>query len=96
MEQQLREEEGRLIKILESIDGLEENKDWKTLKELVFDKSLESIERQIKVESLSLEINIPKLYKLQGEWAWCKQFCDTKQFVEQLKTNLEGIKKKLR
>jgi uncharacterized Zn finger protein len=91
----LREEQTRLIKIVEALTKLDKSKEWSTLKELVFNKSLEAIERQIKVESLGETINTDKLYNLQGQWAWAKQFCDTDRFAETLKKQLEEIKKRL-
>lgn len=91
----LREEQTRLIKIIESLEKLDKSKEWSSLKELVFDKSLESIERQMKFEALSPEINTDKLYNLQGQWAWAKQFCDIDRFTETLKIQLQEIKKKL-
>lgn len=95
IEIKLREEQTRLLTIIESFEKLEKSKEWSSLKELVFDKSLGSIERQIMNESLELEINTDKLYRLQGERAWVKQYCDTNRFVETLKKQLEEIKKRL-
>lgn len=91
----LQEEQTRLISILEALEKLDKTKEWTTVKELVFNRSLESIERQIKVESLATEINTDKLYKLQGEWVWAKQFCDIDRFVETIKKQLEDIKQRL-
>lgn len=91
----LREEQNRLIKIIESLSSLDKSEEWSTLKELVFNKSLHSIERQIMSATLSEEIDLNKLYKLQGEWVWAKQFTDTNRFTETLKKQLQDIKKRL-
>lgn len=91
----LQEEQNKLIAILESLKRLSHNEDWQVLKELVFDKSLEAIERQIKSVSLMETINTDKLYKLQGEWSWCKQYSDSNRFAETIKKQLEDIKKRL-
>lgn len=90
-----REEQTRLITLIEAFVALEKNKDWKVLKELVFDKSLQAIERQMLNESLALDVNVNKIYKLQGEWAWAKQYSDTNRFITLLKGQLSEIKKKL-
>ncbi len=74
---------------------LNESKEWHVLKELVFDKSIEAIERQLLSESTKQEIEIKNLYRLQGELAWCKQYSDTGRFVETLKAQLQGIKNRL-
>lgn len=92
----LRETETNLINLIEALAKLEQSKEWETVKKLVFDKSLESIERQLLNESLAIEVKPNKIYKLQGEWVWSKQFCDTNRFIETLKGQLSEIKKKLK
>ena len=91
----LREEQTRLIKIIEAFAKLEESKEWRVVKELVFEKSLNAIERQIMNECLVPIIVTDKLYRLQGEWAWAKQYNEIGRFVENLKKQLEAIKKRL-
>jgi hypothetical protein len=91
----LREIQDRLVRLLEALARLETNEDWLTLKELVFNKTLASIEKQLINESLAKVIDTNKLYKLQGEWAWAKQNVDSERFIQTLKSQLEDIKKKL-
>lgn len=92
----LREEETRLTKIIEALVSLDKSKEWSTLKELVYDVSVLSVERQILNICLNKEIDLNALYKLQGEWAWAKQHSDTNRFITTLKQQLEGIKNKLK
>lgn len=92
----LRQKQTELANLIEALVKLEESKEWNTVKELVFDKSLVAIERQILNESLAKEINTNKLYKLQGEWAWSKQYSDTPRFISTLKKQLEDINKQLK
>src|SRR3990167_2883664 len=89
----LREEQSKIIKVIEAFAKLDSSKEWETLKDLVFNKSLASIERQMLSEVLTPEIKIDKLYRLQGEWAWAKQYSDVGRFTESLKKQLEEIKK---
>ena len=93
---QLREKQNELISIIEALTRLDTNPDWQTLKELVFDRALDSIERQIRNEALNQTIDTSKIYKLQGEWAWAKQNVDSNRFISTLKTQLEDIKSKLK
>lgn len=93
---ELRKRQTDLIKIVDALAKLEETKEWDTLKELIFDKSLQAIERQLLSEALSQKIDINKLYKLQGEWVWAKQYSDIERFADTLKKQLEDIKKKLK
>lgn len=85
-----------LVKVIESFENLEKSKEWEVIKELVFNPSLKSIERQILNEAVTKEINVNNLYKLQGEWAWAKQYSDTNRFIETLKKQLVEINKKIK
>ena len=93
---QLRQEQTRLVKIIEAYSQLEKSEEWETLQDLVFSKSVAAVERQMLNECLGQEIHPEKLYRLQGEWAWAKQYNDKGRFVELLKKQLEEIKKKLK
>lgn|SRR3990167_1429082 len=92
----LRQRQGELLKIVEAYEKLEASKEWTTLKELLFSKSLAAIERQLLNETLANDIKTDKLYRLQGEWSWAKQYNDSSRFVEMLKKQLEDINKKLK
>lgn len=92
----LRERQTELITIVESFNELEKTKEWQKIKELIYDKSLAAIERQVFSEALNKKIDIDALYRLQGEWAWAKQFSDTDRFISTLKKELENIKTKLK
>ena len=92
----LRERQAELVKIIEALAKLDNSKEWETLKELIFNKSLKAIERQILNESTAVKIDTDKLYRLQGEWAWAKQYNDINKFGENLKKQLEAIKLKLK
>lgn len=92
---QLQEIYDRLVRLIEALARLETNDDWKILKELVFDKSLSSIERQLMNETLNKEVNLNQIYKLQGEWAWAKQFTDVNRLIETYRKQLEDIKSKI-
>lgn len=92
----LRDEQNKLIRLIEALEKLESNKEWKVVRELVFDKSVTAIERQMQNEALNKEINTNALYKLQGEWVWAKQYSDVDRFVSTLKKQLEDIKNRLK
>ena len=85
-----------LIKILEAFESLEKTQEWDTLKELYFNKTLESIKRQLLVEASSPLVDIHKVYRLQGELSWAKRFNNINEFIESLKRELEEISKKIK
>jgi len=92
----LQGKQNELIKLIEALVRLDKSEEWEVVKELVFSKSQSSIERQLLNESLSEKVDINKIYKLQGEWVWSKQFADTKRFVDTLKKQLADIKIRLK
>lgn len=92
----LRERQSEMMTLIEALVKLDKSKEWGVVKELVFDRSLTSIERQLMNESLAPEVSTSKIYKLQGEWAWAKQFCDVNRFVENLKKQLENLNKQIK
>lgn len=95
MEEKLEEEVIRLTKILESFEKLEQSQEWETLRELVFDKELSSIESQLRNASLETPIDLPKVYSLQGRRFQAKKF-DLGSYIETLKKQLVDIKQKLK
>ncbi len=92
----LREKQEELIRLIEALLTLDKSQEWATVKELVFDKSLAAIERQLLVETLAPTVVVEKLYHLQGQWAWAKQYADVNRYVKTLKVQLENIKNKLK
>src|SRR4051812_27405055 len=88
-------EHSRLVRVLEAFEGLEKSKEWETLKELVFSKSLQAIERQLLNESLNSTVDTIKIYRLQGEWAWAKRYNEVNRFIESIKKQLADIKNKI-
>lgn len=93
---QLRETQTQLLRQLDALAKLDEREEWQTLKELVFNKSVASIERQQLLEAQAKEISLPKLYKLQGEWEWAKRYSDVDRFADSLKKQLKEIKSLLK
>lgn len=83
-----------LVKILESFDALEKSEEWQSLKELVFGKSLESIERQLLNASIESPINLEKMYNLQGQRSWAKRYTEG-SLIEGYKKELVDLKKRL-
>jgi hypothetical protein len=91
----LRKTQADLMRLLEALSKLDKSEEWNVLKELVFDKSVASIERQLLSESLNETIETNKLYKLQGELAWAKRYSDVNRLADTLKTQLKDIKNRL-
>lgn len=89
------ERQNELIRSIEAFASIHETEAWKTLVELVFNKSVISLNKQLLNEAQAQTISTDKLYFLQGELKWAKQHSDINQFVSSLKRELTEIKKKL-
>lgn len=90
----LRDRQTELIRIVEAIDEVLKNKGWQTLKELVFDGRVDSIERQLLNLAKADPLNPGLMLKLQGELTWAKRYADLRSYADVLKKELEGIKLK--
>ena len=93
---ELRKHQTELIRVIEALGVLEKSKEWETVRELVYDKSLASIERQILQAALAQTISVEVLYRLQGEYAWAKQYNDIPRFIQTLTQQLQNIKMRLK
>lgn len=91
----LEKTKGELSQIVEAINRVEATRDWQKLKELVLDGVVQSLERQLRNESEKRELNIPEIYRLQGQLAWAKKYADLKKFSEFFKQQIQNIKLKL-
>lgn len=92
---QLQSRQTELVRLIEALARLDKSKEWHVVKELVFDRSLASIDRQLMTESLRPELYLNKIYKLQGERDWSNKFSDPHAFIESLKRELANIKKRI-
>lgn len=93
--EQLWEREAKLMKMIEALVALSESREWSTLKEELFGDALESIERRINAEAQKPEVNIPELYRLQGERKWAKRYADPLSLVDTMRVELANIRKQL-
>ena len=88
--------QAELLKIVESFEKLAVSIEWATLKELVFDKTLASIEKQLFSAVTSRELDTAKIYKLQGEYEWAKKYANITSFIETSVKELENINQRLK
>jgi len=91
----LEERHDELVKILQSFEILEKSKEWVILKDLVYDRELSSVERQLFNASLENPLDIAKLYTLQGRRAQAKKY-EINHFIETLKKELESVNKQIK
>lgn len=91
----LREEQTRITNLILAIERLDKSAEWQTVKELLLDGLVEKLKRQVQTEALAPEVSQNNLYRLQGELKWARKYADLNEFASTLKTELEGIKKRI-
>lgn len=62
-----RERETELVRIVEAIGTITQTAEWDSLRELVFDKSKENLESRLLNEVKKHDLNLPEIYRLQGQ-----------------------------
>lgn len=91
----LRARETEIIKILEAINNLSVNKDWLTLKDLIFDNVVEVLKKEREREIEKQPINGPKVHSLNGQLAWAKKYSNISNLASIYKLELDSIRKQL-
>ena|SRR3990167_922648 len=91
----LQEQQGELTQLIEAINRVEANEDWRKLKELLLDGLVEKLERQLKDEAKKDEVVLPKLYRLQGQIDWAKKYSNLKKIADEKRLEVENLKKQI-
>lgn len=90
----LRERKVELTRIIEAVNHLASNEDWQVLKELLFDGQVEKLEKNLLAEAKNIDLNAPKIQRLNGQLEMAKRF-DLYKLAETYKLELNHITKKL-
>ena len=91
---QLREREGKLVKIIEALGQVEAADEWQTLRELYLDGLVEGLERRLATEANAREVNLPELYRLQGQLIGAKRY-NLEELRKNFKVELQNIRKQI-
>ena len=91
----LQEKIGELSRLVETLNKVEDNEDWQNLKKLLLDGIVEKLERQLRDEAKKDEVNLPNIYRLQGQIEWAKKYSDLKKFSNDKRLELENLKKQI-
>lgn len=91
----LQAEEARLVRILESLQGIEQSKEWSTLKTEVFDSLVNVLERELRAEAKKDNPEPNKLTRLSGELKWAERFSDLSKLEQGYKVQLQAVRIKL-
>jgi len=91
----LEKKRGEIIQVIEAINGVTTSEDWRKLKRLLLDGVVITLEKQLVSETSKSDINLPEVYRLQGQLAWAKKYTDLKKLSEWFKYQVENINKQI-
>jgi hypothetical protein len=88
----LRAEEGRLVKIIEAIQGISSRPEWSTLKTEVFDNLPTILEKDLKEEAKKDNPDPMKLNRLAGQLKWAEKYSDLTKLESTYKVELQRVR----
>lgn len=91
----IREREAEIVNIIGALERVSQSEDWSTLKTHVFDGVLEKLEKGLTNASQQSELNLPEIYRLQGQILWAKKYSDLDILISSYMTQLKGVRLKL-
>lgn len=91
----LREQEQKVLKIIEALQGVQKSKHWSTLKIELFDPLVATLESGIKDEAKKEQPDTLKLNRLAGQLRWAEKYSDLGKLEKVFKTELTRIRKNL-
>lgn len=89
----LQEQQGELSLLVEAINRVEASEDWQKLRKLFLNGVVDKLERQLTDEAKKIEVNLPKIYRLQGQIEWAKKYTNLKKISDDKRLEVENLKK---
>lgn len=91
----LEKERGRLAQLVEAINGVMASQDWKKIRSMLLNGVVENLEKSLRDEASKSEVNLPEVYRLQGQLLWARKYVDLRKLVDWYKSQIEHIKNQL-
>ena len=92
----LQKQQGELIQVIEAINQVETSENWQKLKKLLLDGIVINLEKQSASEAAKGEIDLPRVYRLQGELKWARRYSDLRKLSEDKRQQVENIKNQIK
>lgn len=92
----LREKEVELVKIIETIKKISQTEEWSTLKKLIFDSLVESLDRRMTMETNKQPLDVPVIYSLQGQLVWARKYTDFDKLADVYRTELTNVRQQIK
>lgn len=89
---ELREREGQLVRIIETLKGVAESKLWSSLKTQVFDGVVGKLERDLLFEARKDSPDQLAMARLNGQLMWAKKYADLDKLANDFRLELKQIR----
>lgn len=90
-----REQESKLIKIVEALNKVSENRDWKYLQDTIFQGVVDGLKRERETQIERQPLNGPLIHNLNGQIKWAKKYLDLLDLASIYKQELVNVRKQL-
>lgn len=89
---QARKYEGEVVRIIEALKEVESSHAWSTLKTLVFDGVVGSLESRRNGEAAKPSPDLPLIHRLNGQIMWARRYADLGQLATTYRLELQRIR----
>ena len=93
--EKLRTKEAELLTIIEAIETIADSREWKVLKEKIFDNLVEAIKHQRDMEIEKKPFNASIIHSLNGQLTWATKYSDFAKLSDIYKSELQNVRKHL-
>lgn len=91
----LKDREATLVRIVETLRRVAQSEDWSSLKKLLWDDVVETLERQQKSEAEKDKPDLANLAKINGQLVWARKYSDLQKLADIFMVELNSVKKQL-
>ena len=92
----LQKQQGELVQVVEAINQVETSEGWQKLKKLLLDGTVANLEKQLASKASKDQIDLPAMYRLQGELKWARRYSDLKKLSEDKRQQIENVKNQIK
>ncbi len=91
----LQTQHGEFSQIVEALMRIEASDDWRKIKKMLLDGVVQSLEKQLSLAVTGDEVNMPQIYRLQGQLAWARKYADLRKLADVFRQQVSNINKQL-
>lgn len=92
----LKDREATLVRLVETLRRVEQSEDWSSLKKLLWDDVVETLERQQKSEAEKDKPDPMHLVNIRGQLIWARKFSDLAKLADVFSAELRNVRQQLK